>query len=41
MLACVTQKIRNAEKAKELNGIENITVVEIDVTHPVPSKISH
>ncbi len=25
---------RNADKADELNGIENITVVEIDVTHP-------
>ena len=29
---------RNAEKAKELNGIENITVVEIDVTHPAQVK---
>ena len=29
---------RNAEKANELNGIENITVVEIDVTHPTQVK---
>ena len=29
---------RNAGKAKELNGIENITVVEIDVTHAAQVK---